>query len=33
LSLGLNKVNAAVLGAGALMWEELENIQKIFMEN
>jgi len=33
LSSGLNKVNAAVLGAGALIWEELENIQKVFLEN
>jgi len=30
---GLNKVNAAVLGAGALIWNELENHEKEFVEN
>jgi len=30
---GLNNVNAAVLGAGALIWRELESLEKVFVEN
>ncbi|MGB5848192.1 MAG: ROK family protein [Ignavibacteriaceae bacterium] len=30
---GLNNVNAAVLGAGALIWNELESLENVFVEN
>jgi glucokinase len=33
LSSGLNNVNAAVLGAGALIWEKLETTQNVLMTN
>ena len=30
---GLNNVNAGVLGAGALMWNELESLENVIMKN
>ena len=30
---GLNNVNAGVLGAGALIWKELESLENVIMKN